>query len=50
MDKDRLVSLGEFLIATKKKEFLEPDSWEVREMLLRCRVVRIPLFSSSNEA
>ncbi|KAF4082794.1 hypothetical protein AMELA_G00131670 [Ameiurus melas] len=31
MDKDRLVSLGEFLIATKKKEFLEPDSWETLE-------------------
>ena len=29
-NKDRLVSLEEFLVATKKKEFLEPDSWEVR--------------------
>ena len=29
-NKDRLVSLDEFLVATKKKEFLEPDSWEVR--------------------
>lgn len=28
-NKDRLVSLQEFLIATNKKEFLEPDSWEV---------------------
>jgi len=28
-NKDRLVSLDEFLVATKKKEFLEPDSWEV---------------------
>ncbi|XP_076879908.1 nucleobindin-2a [Brachyhypopomus gauderio] len=30
-NKDRLVSLDEFLIATKKKEFLEPDSWETLE-------------------
>ncbi|CAB1339280.1 unnamed protein product [Coregonus sp. 'balchen'] len=30
-NKDRLVSLEEFLIATKKKEFLEPDSWETLE-------------------
>uniref|UniRef100_A0A3B3ZM52 EF-hand domain-containing protein n=1 Tax=Periophthalmus magnuspinnatus TaxID=409849 RepID=A0A3B3ZM52_9GOBI len=30
-DKDRLVSLDEFLVATKKKEFLEPDSWETLE-------------------
>ncbi|XP_053298530.1 nucleobindin-2a [Pleuronectes platessa] len=30
-DKDRLVSLEEFLVATKKKEFLEPDSWETLE-------------------
>lgn len=29
-NKDRLVSLDEFLVATRKKEFLEPDSWEVR--------------------
>ncbi|KAM9816770.1 nucleobindin-2a [Neosynchiropus ocellatus] len=28
---DRLVSLHEFLVATKKKEFLEPDSWETLE-------------------
>lgn len=28
-NKDRLVSLQEFLLATNKKEFLEPDSWEV---------------------
>lgn len=28
-NKDRLVSLQEFLVATNKKEFLEPDSWEV---------------------
>lgn len=28
-NKDRLVSLEEFLVATRKKEFLEPDSWEV---------------------
>lgn len=31
-NKDRLVSLDEFLVATKKKEFLEPDSWEVRNI------------------
>ncbi|KAB5558776.1 hypothetical protein PHYPO_G00021120 [Pangasianodon hypophthalmus] len=31
INKDRLVSLDEFLIATKKKEFLEPDSWETLE-------------------
>uniref|UniRef100_A0A8C5HUM8 Nucleobindin-2-like n=1 Tax=Gouania willdenowi TaxID=441366 RepID=A0A8C5HUM8_GOUWI len=30
-NKDRLVSLNEFLVATKKKEFLEPDSWETLE-------------------
>uniref|UniRef100_A0A8C7XGS8 Nucleobindin 2a n=1 Tax=Oryzias sinensis TaxID=183150 RepID=A0A8C7XGS8_9TELE len=30
-NKDRLVSMGEFLVATKKKEFLEPDSWETLE-------------------
>uniref|UniRef100_A0A4W5LB90 Nucleobindin 2a n=1 Tax=Hucho hucho TaxID=62062 RepID=A0A4W5LB90_9TELE len=30
-NKDRLVSLEEFLIATKKNEFLEPDSWETLE-------------------
>uniref|UniRef100_A0A8C7SHM7 Nucleobindin 2a n=1 Tax=Oncorhynchus mykiss TaxID=8022 RepID=A0A8C7SHM7_ONCMY len=28
-NKDRLVFLEEFLIATKKHEFLEPDGWEV---------------------
>lgn len=28
-NKDRLVTLEEFLKATEKKEFLEPDSWEV---------------------
>lgn len=28
-NKDRLVTLDEFLKATEKKEFLEPDSWEV---------------------
>lgn len=27
-NKDRLVTLEEFLRATEKKEFLEPDSWE----------------------
>ncbi|XP_030620805.1 nucleobindin-2a isoform X1 [Chanos chanos] len=30
-NKDRLVSLDEFLVATKRKEFLEPDSWETLE-------------------
>ncbi|TWW68000.1 nucleobindin-2a [Takifugu flavidus] len=30
-NKDRLVSLEEFLVATRKKEFLEPDSWETLE-------------------
>uniref|UniRef100_A0A7N8YA89 Nucleobindin 2a n=1 Tax=Mastacembelus armatus TaxID=205130 RepID=A0A7N8YA89_9TELE len=30
-NKDRLVSLDEFLVATKKKEFLESDSWETLE-------------------
>lgn len=30
-NRDRLVSLDEFLVATKKKEFLEPDSWETLE-------------------
>ncbi|XP_062869276.1 nucleobindin-2a isoform X2 [Trichomycterus rosablanca] len=30
-NKDRLVSLDEFMTATKKKEFLEPDSWETLE-------------------
>ncbi|XP_054132103.1 nucleobindin-2 isoform X1 [Melozone crissalis] len=28
INKDRLVTLDEFLRATEKKEFLEPDSWE----------------------
>ncbi|XP_075784189.1 nucleobindin-2 isoform X2 [Pelodiscus sinensis] len=28
VNKDRLVTLQEFLRATEKKEFLEPDSWE----------------------
>ncbi|XP_023660299.1 nucleobindin-2-like [Paramormyrops kingsleyae] len=30
-NRDRLVSLQEFLVATKKREFLEPDSWETLE-------------------
>uniref|UniRef100_A0A3Q2XRW5 Nucleobindin 2a n=1 Tax=Hippocampus comes TaxID=109280 RepID=A0A3Q2XRW5_HIPCM len=30
-NKDRLVSLDEFMTATNKKEFLEPDSWETLE-------------------
>ncbi|KAF5901363.1 nucleobindin-2-like [Clarias magur] len=31
MNKDRLVSLDEFLVATQKKDFLESDSWETLE-------------------
>uniref|UniRef100_A0A4W4FD87 EF-hand domain-containing protein n=1 Tax=Electrophorus electricus TaxID=8005 RepID=A0A4W4FD87_ELEEL len=30
-NKDRLVSLDEFIIATKRKEFLEPDAWDTLE-------------------
>ncbi|XP_065139135.1 nucleobindin-2b [Paramisgurnus dabryanus] len=30
-NRDRLVSLEEFMIATNKKEFLEPDGWETLE-------------------
>lgn len=30
-DKDRLVSLAEFMAATKKEEFLEKDEWETLE-------------------
>uniref|UniRef100_A0A8C9Z4L3 Nucleobindin 2 n=1 Tax=Sander lucioperca TaxID=283035 RepID=A0A8C9Z4L3_SANLU len=30
-NKDRLVSLGEFIAATKKEEFLEKDEWETLE-------------------
>ncbi|KAG2461998.1 NUCB2 protein, partial [Polypterus senegalus] len=30
-NRDRLVSLDEFMISTGKKEFLEPDSWETLE-------------------
>lgn len=29
-NKDRLVSLSEFIAATKKEEFLEKNEWEVR--------------------
>lgn len=29
-NKDRLVSLSEFMAATKKEEFFEKDEWEVR--------------------
>ncbi|KAM4721660.1 nucleobindin-2 [Rhinophrynus dorsalis] len=28
LDKDRLINLAEFLKATEKREFLEPDGWE----------------------
>ncbi|XP_033909736.3 nucleobindin-2-like [Acipenser ruthenus] len=31
VNKDRLVSLEEFLVSTGKREFLEPDSWETLE-------------------
>lgn len=31
VDKDRLINLQEFLRATEKKEFLEPDGWETVE-------------------
>ncbi|XP_076842084.1 nucleobindin-2b [Brachyhypopomus gauderio] len=30
-NKDRLVSLHEFMTATKRKEFLEPDAWDTLE-------------------
>ncbi|KAJ8340004.1 hypothetical protein SKAU_G00346370 [Synaphobranchus kaupii] len=30
-NKDRLVSREEFMVATRRKEFLEPDSWETLE-------------------
>nr|DBA17691.1 TPA: hypothetical protein GDO54_003102 [Pyxicephalus adspersus] len=31
VDKDRLINLEEFLRATEKREFLEPDGWEMLE-------------------
>ncbi|MBN3287688.1 NUCB2 protein, partial [Polyodon spathula] len=31
VNKDRLISLEEFLVSTGKREFLEPDSWETLE-------------------
>ena len=34
-NKDRLVSLDEFIAATKKDEFLEKDEWEVRARFYR---------------
>lgn len=34
-DKDRLVSLSEFIAATQKEEFLEKDEWEVSETFNR---------------
>uniref|UniRef100_A0A673TQ15 EF-hand domain-containing protein n=1 Tax=Suricata suricatta TaxID=37032 RepID=A0A673TQ15_SURSU len=34
-NKDRLVTLEEFLKATEKKEFLEPDSWETLDHVLK---------------
>lgn len=39
-NKDRLVTLEEFLRATEKKEFLEPDNWEVRGPALEGQAVR----------
>ncbi|RXN21607.1 nucleobindin-2-like protein [Labeo rohita] len=41
-NKDRLVSLDEFLVATKKKEFLEPDSWEAVEHMERLKTQKVP--------
>lgn len=38
-NKDRLVTLEEFLRATEKKEFLEPDNWEVTGPALEGQVV-----------
>ncbi len=34
-NKDRLVSLSEFMAATKKEEFLEKEEWEVRAWFYR---------------
>lgn len=34
-NKDRLVSMSEFLAATKKDEFLEKDEWKVRARFYR---------------
>lgn len=39
INKDRLVTLEEFLRATEKKEFLEPDSWEVMRMYSKCNIL-----------
>ncbi|XP_071988335.1 nucleobindin-2-like, partial [Engystomops pustulosus] len=35
VDKDRLINLEEFLRATEKREFLEPDGWEVTSPIPR---------------
>lgn len=34
-NKDRLVTLKEFFKVTEKKEFLEPDSWEIIQLTSR---------------
>lgn len=39
INKDRLVTLEEFLRATEKKEFLEPDSWEVMRTYSKCNIL-----------
>lgn len=38
-DKDRLVSLNEFMAATKKEEFVEKDEWEVRARFYRKKML-----------
>ncbi|CAB1331648.1 unnamed protein product [Coregonus sp. 'balchen'] len=43
-NKDRLVSLEEFLMSTNKKEFLEPDSWETLEQAPAYTEEEIKLF------
>lgn len=34
-NKDRLVSMSEFLAATKKEDFIQKDEWEVRARKVR---------------
>lgn len=38
-NKDRLVSLSEFLAATKSEDFLEKNEWEVRAR--KVRILRV---------
>lgn len=38
-NKDRLVSMSEFLAATKKEDFLQKDEWEVRARFYRNSVI-----------